>query len=234
MKNLQKGFVVPVLLGIIVLLVIGGGVYIYKNKKLEAPATVETGTQPTDRVQQQTNTKTPPANTQTNSQVETSNWKTYIDSEYGFEFKYPEDWKEIKNKKIITGLYSSGTYLLESSKVEDYQKYIVSETNSPGMYGDASASSIIGTTMVWVKPEDCSIDSNFTICDEKRRSEFKEEKFADKEIISVNSLFPFYFIIRNIKHNKGVLFDIGYRNYEMRNVEYQIISKIISTFKFTK
>jgi len=58
MKNLQKGFIVPVLLVIIALLVVGGGVYIYKNKKVEVPA-ADNGTQ-------QTNTQTPPVTTQQN------------------------------------------------------------------------------------------------------------------------------------------------------------------------
>ncbi len=62
MKNSQKGFIVPVLVAIISLLVIGGGVYIYKNKTVEIPAVVNTGTQPTN-----TNTQTPPANTQINN-----------------------------------------------------------------------------------------------------------------------------------------------------------------------
>ena len=53
MENLQKGFIAPVLLIIVALLVIGGGVYIYKNNKVEAPVAVDTGTQ-------QTNIQTPP------------------------------------------------------------------------------------------------------------------------------------------------------------------------------
>lgn len=57
MKNLQKGFIAPVLLVIIALLVVGGGVYIYKNNKPET--VVDTGTQ-------QTNTQTPPVTTQQN------------------------------------------------------------------------------------------------------------------------------------------------------------------------
>lgn len=42
MKNnlTQKGFIVPVLLGVIAILIIGGGVYIYKNKKVDAPVVV--------------------------------------------------------------------------------------------------------------------------------------------------------------------------------------------------
>lgn len=92
MKNKQKGFIVPLLIAVIALLVIGGGVYIYKNKKTEAPAVIDTGTQQTNQNQQQTNTQTSPVNTQTNnlpSQTDTSNWKTYTHSEYGFSFKYP-------------------------------------------------------------------------------------------------------------------------------------------------
>ena len=34
-KNLQKGFVVPILIAIIALLVLGGGVYFYTNKRIE-------------------------------------------------------------------------------------------------------------------------------------------------------------------------------------------------------
>ena len=61
MKNSQKGFIVPLLLVIIAVLVVGGGVYVYENKKAEVPAVVDTGTQ-------QTNTQTPPViNTPTNT-----------------------------------------------------------------------------------------------------------------------------------------------------------------------
>jgi len=40
-NNLWKSFVVPVLIVIITLLIIGGGIYIYKNKKVEAPIIVD-------------------------------------------------------------------------------------------------------------------------------------------------------------------------------------------------
>lgn len=38
MKNLQKGFVVPLIIAIIAVLAIGGGVYVYENKKEKTPA----------------------------------------------------------------------------------------------------------------------------------------------------------------------------------------------------
>lgn len=65
MKNSQKGFIVPVLLVIITLLVIGGGVYVYRDKKSEVPL-VETETQQSGQNQQQTNTQTPPVTIQQN------------------------------------------------------------------------------------------------------------------------------------------------------------------------
>src|SRR3989344_2641973 len=69
MKNSQKGFVVPLLVGIIALLVIGGGVYIYENKKVETPVVVDNTVQQSNQVQQpivQNNPVNSPAqNTQT-------------------------------------------------------------------------------------------------------------------------------------------------------------------------
>ncbi len=81
MKN-QKGFIVPILLAIIAALIIGGGVYVYKNKKSETSTNTET----------QANNENPTVNTQVNnssSQDNIPNWKTYTNTKYGFEFKYP-------------------------------------------------------------------------------------------------------------------------------------------------
>ncbi len=63
MNNSQKGFVVPLLIGIIALLVVGGGVYIYQNEKIEVPEVVDT-TQLTNQIQQQTNTQASPVSIQ--------------------------------------------------------------------------------------------------------------------------------------------------------------------------
>lgn len=69
----KKGFVVPLLLAIIAVLVIGGGVYVYQSKKAEAPAVVDA------QVQQTNNSDS----------VDTANWKTYTNEKYGFSFQYP-------------------------------------------------------------------------------------------------------------------------------------------------
>ncbi|HTE48630.1 MAG TPA: Ser-Thr-rich GPI-anchored membrane family protein, partial [Candidatus Paceibacterota bacterium] len=59
---LQKGFIVPLLIVIIAILVIGFGVYVYNNKKAETPAVVDTETQPT-------NDQTAPDNKQENASI---------------------------------------------------------------------------------------------------------------------------------------------------------------------
>ena len=56
MKNKQKGFIVPLLIAIIVVLAIGGGVYVYENKKTEAPVPVTTDEQNPQNNTQTTNT----------------------------------------------------------------------------------------------------------------------------------------------------------------------------------
>ncbi len=107
MKNSQNGFVSPILLGIIALLVIGGGVYVYKNKKEKASeANVET--QQSNKNQQQTNTQTSPVATQKNNNsvvpapIKTpdiksvpQNFSTYNNS--GLKLNYPKNWTIIED-----------------------------------------------------------------------------------------------------------------------------------------
>jgi hypothetical protein len=71
MKNSRRGSLASVLLVIIALLVIGGGVYIYENKKTQAPVIVDTGTQQSNQ-NQQTNTQTPPVANQQNTSANAS------------------------------------------------------------------------------------------------------------------------------------------------------------------
>ncbi len=79
MKNSQKGFVVPVILVVIALFVVGGGVYVYSNKKAEAPAVIDTGAQPANDSQ-------------------SINVEKYQDTENGFQFNFPSNWKVVQHK----------------------------------------------------------------------------------------------------------------------------------------
>ena len=59
MKNQQRGFIVPLLLAIIAILLVGGGIYVYTQNKQPAQAVTESpSVQPTTLVQEQTQTTT--------------------------------------------------------------------------------------------------------------------------------------------------------------------------------
>ncbi|MCX6787449.1 MAG: PsbP-related protein [Candidatus Kaiserbacteria bacterium] len=74
MKNLQKGFIVPLLIVIIALLLAGGGAYVYmQQKSANQSATGNSATQ--------------------TSNSQTANWETYTDNQHGFEIKYPLSWE---------------------------------------------------------------------------------------------------------------------------------------------
>ena len=101
MKNKQKGFVLPLLIGIIALLVIGGGIYVYESKKVETPI-IDTKAVQVDQTQ--------PVVTQNNA----SGWQTYsyTDSRNAFSFQYPSGW----NLKDLKPTTSTGdhTVIIES------------------------------------------------------------------------------------------------------------------------
>jgi len=78
MKITQRGFIIPLLLVIIAVLLAGGGTYVYvQNKQANQVATV---------------TPTPQATSTTQaSGLQVADWKTYTNAKYGFEFKYPSE-----------------------------------------------------------------------------------------------------------------------------------------------
>lgn len=94
MKNSQKGFIVPLVIGIIALLIIGGGIYIYSNKKVDAPVVINTNL-PTQSGQTSTNTTT--KTTPTTNAVK--DWKIYTNTKYGIEISYPSSWPNPKEEK---------------------------------------------------------------------------------------------------------------------------------------
>ena len=80
MKNNQKSFTSLILIGAIVVLIALGGYFVWSKKS--EPIT-----------QKQTPEVTQTETSITTSKDETANWKTYTNSDYGFELKYPQDWK---------------------------------------------------------------------------------------------------------------------------------------------
>lgn len=75
-----KGFIVPLLLIVIAILLAGGGAYVYiQPKQGNAPTTAS-------------------STTQTVSVTQTSDRKTYVSAKYGFSFSYPAAWTVIETQ----------------------------------------------------------------------------------------------------------------------------------------
>ncbi|MDP3792162.1 MAG: PsbP-related protein [bacterium] len=107
----QKGFANIILIVVIVVLVgaVGYFAFVKKSEPIAQQAT------PTP-----TQTKTPVSPTPTPTS-ETTNLKTYTDSKYSFEIKYPQNWKL---DKYTEGYNNEGPYVLvfttDRTKVERY------------------------------------------------------------------------------------------------------------------
>jgi len=79
--NLGISNLLAVLLVVLAAVIAGGGVWWWMNQKL----TTATTTTSTTAITQKTTTTT-------TSQIDISGWKTYTNTEYGYQFKYPKDW----------------------------------------------------------------------------------------------------------------------------------------------
>ncbi|MCW3119692.1 MAG: hypothetical protein JWM28_3774 [Chitinophagaceae bacterium] len=117
MKNKQQGFIVPLLITIIALFVIGGGIYVYENKKTETqPTSIQVNSSSTGSVdttsqisaQQNISTvkSTPTVTKNVSNPINTSEWNPFKNEDYGFEFKYPNP-----NFAKISGNFEGDTSL---------------------------------------------------------------------------------------------------------------------------
>lgn len=72
----------------------------------------------------------------TSDNVDTKNWKTYTNAEYGFEFKYPSDWSlQISDwdPQTHSGTLLEGEYIFELSNCKNLQ--VVSDCSIFGFIG---------------------------------------------------------------------------------------------------
>ncbi|MBI4136194.1 MAG: hypothetical protein HY481_01420 [Candidatus Vogelbacteria bacterium] len=92
MKN-KQGFSTLVLI-IILAVLAGGGYYVWKNQtNLPAPPA------PSNSDNSFTTAPTPPTD------LDTSNWKTYRDDQYGFSISYPKSWSVDKITEKESGIH---------------------------------------------------------------------------------------------------------------------------------
>lgn len=98
MKNKQRGSIVTWVLAVIILvLVVGGGLYIYYANKNKNSVSLESTQNPTINQSNSTSgtadniVSTPQVTTGTLSAVDMSNWKTYTNTNAGFSIQYSPD-----------------------------------------------------------------------------------------------------------------------------------------------
>lgn len=96
MKNSQKGFIVPALIIIIGLLVVGGSVYVWKNKATKTPTVTDQSQQSNrDQISQETSdNNTSPTATINAGKNENPNaikdaWSVYSDPKWGYTISVP-------------------------------------------------------------------------------------------------------------------------------------------------
>lgn len=135
MKNSQKGFAIPIIIAILALLVVGGGSYIYTNKKVEAPINIPdiTSNVPT----------TTPSNIVGGYKDGNLGWKTYKNDKYNFKIMYPE------TSVIEDGDTGLKVKVLTSNNAEVFVMISFSQDERCGAYGPGVASKRISEEILF-------------------------------------------------------------------------------------
>ncbi len=126
MKNLQKGFAIPIIIAVIALLAVGGGVYIYNSNQV-----IETGLPPIDFDEsnyREVSTTTDNINLENRINIEEVIWKTYQNQYLKFSLQLPEGFVVIQEDII----YPNKTVLLEFNK-----KWLLIRLIELGKYGSS-------------------------------------------------------------------------------------------------
>jgi len=163
-----------------------------------------------------------------NSPIDTSNWKTYTNDEYGFSIKYPSDWENIPEVKISSvGLVSSiaspemikarndnsGMY---RNDIEVYYFPKISDelNNKLNNWNAKSLDELIqNSNGKYTKVGEVNINGN------------KIYKITTSGILSSNFLF--------IEKN-GQLYEIAINNIDSFDSIDKTLENIIDSFQFTK
>lgn len=147
----------------------------------------------------------------TTTAVDTANWKTYTNTDYGFSFKYPGDWnKEENNQNDFSDIIFSSANNSEVKNpliIRVYGGKTFSGHAGPNTYFDVSKS---GTKKYFIGESDEFIFPN---------------GYGD-----AGGTTPPYIVERFIKNNNTVYAFEFYGNTNLSDTENQILS----TFRFTQ
>lgn len=194
------------------------------------------------------NTQTPPVNTQTNnspSQSDTSNLKTYINTKYGFEFKYPvNDGKD--------GIYKVSGVITNENDVQFEPNRFLSVYDSLAVRVPVSDHSEYSPSFhVRIRGILLPVDLN-TYAKNKFPNlypDYSQTKVSLSEYVNINEVRwlkvtylttyrthtepPFHYYI-TIHNNNLYEMSLNGLNYTLEDYKALGLESIISTFKFTK
>ncbi|OHA88782.1 MAG: hypothetical protein A2653_03210 [Candidatus Zambryskibacteria bacterium RIFCSPHIGHO2_01_FULL_43_25] len=177
----QKGFVPLVLITLIVIgiAVVGGGYVIYKDKQQENK--LEGNTQDIQNSQFNIDTTVTQPTTQVPQKIEpskisTTGWETYKNDEFGFEIKYPLDFKidpKVSEKIMLLGM-----------KNDSVKEFVFS-----GIINRNPQSQLLNETLQ-------------QICDKYRKAEETEGKLLECKNVTINGV-EYTKVVQELKMNGG-------------------------------
>lgn len=217
-KPLLAGWIVLI---VIVCLLLGGvgGYYYFQSQEKETPVALT----PTQAQTAITPTTTPTSTPTATTTDETADWETYKSKNYGYSIKFPKD------------LYYKG------DKVQSYpgefgaQDLIISDIEKMGIQ-DIMANEKIHITIATIKkPSDQSFYDY--VKNNIGDSEISEIEIGGKEAYKINYSTTNHPNINIHANNDDIIYFINGTNYLGESIDsenFQLMQKIIDTFKFTQ
>lgn len=203
-QNKKSGSVyLPIILIVIILGAIGAGGYVYTKNQNQLVVT------PTPITTPDNSFKTLPVTTTTD---ETANWKTYKSEKYGFEFKYPAEWRVFENDNRVD-IHTGQTGTSDLGSITATNDLTISEA-------------IDGHLFQYVPGTRVQLEDDITLSGEKGKLVYQNTGGRDLPNDSLN-LSKWYFVVHA---NKVYKIGIYYRS-ENNDL---LFSRLLSTFKFAK
>ncbi len=232
------------IIGIVVLIALIGGVVLWQQKnnqqdtKQQANREVVKQTQGQKTTKEQTDRQTIDDELKPEEKIDTSDWKTYRNEEFGFEVKYPRGWK-VDKTHVNTDegiLYPLDKVVLSSQQNNnifgrfEIDKYVDDVTFDNKFLFDcffATDNECSKIKSVWLPDYWFAIVKNIQI----NQKQFIFNNNKDNMILSTVHNKK-YFLFRNIT-------DLMYENNRKKNIiidsnNYNIFMNILKTFKFIK
>jgi hypothetical protein len=256
MKKYNQGFVIPLLIAIIALLGISGGAYVYVNNKsadkLEnslKEISKNTGATTTNVVENnKDDSKIVPTNTVTSI---VSDWKTYKNEKYGFEFLIPKNWDVVVSEgRGCCGRTSIARFFIGEKPflngVDRGLSIYIHDRKNDKQYEDIQQGANLALAVLHSKDEVQKITTNREECISKHIKDIKIGEFNLPTVevydASNDCYSPIYQFV-----TKGNLYDyvitplpinsVGYVGYDGKlevSKSLPEFNQILSTFKVTK